>query len=63
MYLVEENENVEKNSTFSFDKKTCKKNSVLKMAVVNAVVSFLNSYGGYVYIGVADDGEVLGLGK
>ena len=59
--LSRENERVERKETFAFDvRKNCKNNN-LKKAVVYAIVSLLNSYGGYVYIGVHDNGIVRGL--
>lgn len=56
-----ENETIEKKETFAFDVKNNKKNSELKKIIVSAIVSLMNTYGGYVYIGVHDSGIVRGL--
>ena len=59
--IKRENETVEKKETFGFDVKNNRKNSEMKKIVATAVVSLMNTYGGYVYIGVHDSGIVRGL--
>ena len=51
----------ERKETFGFDVKENKKNKERNLDVVKAVVSFMNSDGGFVYIGVHDDGAIIGL--
>jgi len=58
-----ENEIVEKKETFAFDVKNNRKNSEMKKVVATAVVSLMNTFGGYLYIGVHDNGIVRGLDK
>jgi len=52
---------IERKETFSFDVNENKKNKERNLDVVKAVVSFMNSDGGFVYIGVHDDGTIKGL--
>lgn len=56
-----EDHQIECKETFHFDVKENKKNKERNLDVVKAVVSFLNSDGGYVYIGVEDNGPIIGL--
>ncbi|KAF6243629.1 hypothetical protein C6988_02485 [Nitrosopumilus sp. b1] len=56
-----ENTELEKKETFAFDTTTNAKNDELKKVVCIAVASLMNTKGGYVYIGVDDDGNVKGL--
>ena len=51
----------ERKETFVFDVKENRKNKERNLDDVKAVVSFMNSDGGFVYIGVHDDGTVIGL--
>ncbi|MCV0366390.1 MAG: putative DNA binding domain-containing protein [Nitrosopumilus sp.] len=59
--LEREDERVEKKETFGFDVINNIKNNEMKKIIVSAVASLMNSYGGYVYIGVHDNGIVRGL--
>ena len=56
-----ENQIIERKSSFAFDIKESKKNDDLQMAVAVAVASFINTDGGFVYVGVNDEGNCLGL--
>jgi uncharacterized repeat protein (TIGR03833 family) len=59
--LDRENQFVEKKSSFAYDINLNKKNEYLQTVAAIAVASFMNSEGGFVYIGVSDDGTPLGL--
>lgn len=52
---------VEFKSSLFWDYKQNKKHDKLVDAVMRAITAFLNTDGGTVYVGVSDDGEVLGL--
>ena len=52
---------VEFKSSLFWDYRQSKKNEKLADAVMRAVTAFLNAHGGTVYVGVADDGGILGL--
>ena len=56
-----ENQLVERKSTFAFDIDENKRNDDLKTVLAIAVASFMNSDGGFVYVGVRDDGTPIGL--
>ncbi len=56
-----ENQFVERKSTFAFDINEDQRNDDLKTVLSIAVASFMNSNGGFVYVGVSDDGTPLGL--
>ena len=56
-----ESAQVEFKSSLLWDYNQQKKNASLADAVMRAVTAFLNTEGGTVYVGVADDGGVLGL--
>ena len=56
-----ESAQVEFKSSLSWDYKQQKKNTNLADATMRAVTAFLNTDGGTVYVGVADDGSILGL--
>jgi uncharacterized protein YwbE/predicted HTH transcriptional regulator len=56
-----ENLFVEKKSTFSYDVVLDGRNDYLQTVAAIAVSSFLNTDGGFVYLGVSDDGVPLGL--
>lgn len=58
-----ENENIEFKSSLRWDFKENKLNRNLEKAVMKNVAAFLNSTGGYVVLGVGDNGELLGLNK
>lgn len=58
-----EDQCLEKKETFSFDVREEKRNDHLKKIVCVAVASMLNTKGGYVYVGVNDDGIPTGLKK
>lgn len=52
---------LEKKETFAYDIRAGGKNDQLKKVVCTAVASMLNTNGGYVYVGVNDDGKPIGL--
>ena len=52
---------LEKKETFAYDIREEKRNDQLKKVVCTAVASLLNTQGGYVYVGVNDDGVPVGL--
>ena len=54
---------IERKETFHYDADTDKKNKERNLDVVKAVVAFMNSDGGHVYIGVHDNGDILGLDR
>ena len=56
-----ENQIVERKSTFAFDIDQNSPNDSLKTVLAIAVVSLMNSDGGFVYVGVKDDGTPIGL--
>lgn len=56
-----ENQIVERKSTFAFDINEDVRNDDLKTVLAIAVASFMNSNGGFVYVGVSDDGTPIGL--
>lgn len=56
-----ESENLEFKSTVRFNLKSEKNGREIEHAWLKNVAAFLNSNGGCVFLGVADDGEVLGL--
>ena len=56
-----ENHYVEKKSSFSYDVNSNKKNIDLETVAAIAVASFMNTEGGFVYLGVSDGGIPLGL--
>ena len=56
-----ENETVEFKSSFSYDLKLNKENKDLKKVLAIVSVSLMNSKGGFLYVGVDDDGNALGL--
>ncbi len=58
-----EGDSVEFKSSLRWDLKTKNVNKELEQEVVEAVVAFLNTNGGTLLIGVADDGEILGIGR
>jgi len=56
-----ETKKVEFKSTFRFNLKKLKDDDELKRAVVTTINAFLNTQGGTLFIGVKDNGEVLGI--
>ncbi|RPJ27448.1 MAG: response regulator [Chloroflexi bacterium] len=58
-----ENERVEFKSSICWDYKTRSADKSIKSAIAKAIVGFLNSKGGTLFIGVADNGTVTGIEK
>lgn len=58
---VGETDRAEFKSSFSLDLKKREKEKYIEEASLKTVVAFLNTNGGSLLVGVADDGEVLGL--
>lgn len=58
-----ENESIEFKSSLWWDYNENKKNKELEYQVIKTIAAFLNSKGGYLFIGISDDGEILGLEK
>ena len=58
-----ENERIEFKSSLRWDYKTNTKNDELEYPVVKTVDAFLNSKGGYLFIGVDNHGKILGIEK
>lgn len=56
-----ETERVEFKSSLRWDNKAGKLNKALETAIVKSVAGFMNHQGGDLLIGVADDGDILGL--
>ena len=56
-----ESAQLEFKSTARWDLKENKKSKVMEEVILKTVAAFLNSYGGTLLIGVADDGTILGL--
>ncbi len=56
-----ENEHVEFKSTLRWNTYTNKKDAAIEHAILKTIAAFLNAEGGVLLIGVADDGELLGL--
>lgn len=56
-----EHQYVEFKSSFVWDYHQQRANKALHEPVMKTIVAFLNSAGGYLLIGVADDGKILGL--
>ena len=56
-----EGEKVEFKSSLKYDYRTKQANRDLKHEVVKTIAGFLNYKGGYLFIGVDDDGDILGL--
>lgn len=59
--VAREDERVERKETFAFVVHNSRKKPDLKKVLVQAVASLINNYGGYVYVGVTDEGIVQGL--
>jgi len=56
-----EDDILEFKSSFRFDYKQQKVNKVLESVILKAIAGFMNTQGGSLIIGVADDGSILGL--
>lgn len=56
-----ENDNVEFKSSFRFDYKQQKVNKALESVIMKTISGFLNTRGGSLLIGVADNGGIVGL--
>lgn len=56
-----ENSKIERKSAFKFDLKTRMTSKVLEKAISKAVAAFMNADGGELFIGVEDDGNLVGL--
>jgi len=56
-----ENDSLEFKSSFRWDLKEQRTNRALETVILKSLAGFLNGSGGTLLIGVADDGEVLGL--
>ena len=63
--LIQQGESglVEFKSTLRFNLKAEKTDAKIELASLKTVAAFANTYGGILFIGVADDGAVLGLEK
>jgi hypothetical protein len=57
----EEDENLEFKSSARWDYREGRPNKALEAGIVKTIAGFLNGKGGFLVIGVNDDGEVLGL--
>ena len=58
-----ENDKLEFKSTFYYDINEEKSNKARKLDVIKAITGFLNTSGGTLMVGVADDGGIFGLEK
>ncbi len=56
-----ENDNLEFKSTFRWDIRQAKKNPAIEHAALKSITAFLNSEGGDLLVGVADDGSIIGV--
>ncbi|WP_295163545.1 helix-turn-helix domain-containing protein [uncultured Brachyspira sp.] len=56
-----ENTNVEFKSTLRYDSNTEKINKALEEVIMKSIAAFSNTEGGRLFIGISNDGEVLGL--
>lgn len=56
-----EHERLERKSTFRWDLRAEKVNKVLERSVLKTVAAFLNTNGGHLLLGVADDGSAVGM--
>lgn len=56
-----ENDQLEFKSTFRWDIRQAKKNPAIEHAALKSVTAFLNSDGGDLLVGVADDGSIIGI--
>ncbi len=58
-----EGEHLEFKSSYRYDLKQEKANKALEMVIMKTLAGMMNSEGGTLLIGVADDGEILGLAE
>lgn len=58
-----ETDSVEFKSTLRMNLHTGEKDDKMQVAALKTIAGFLNTHGGTLLIGVADDGEVVGIGK
>ena len=58
-----ENEKVEFKSSLSYDYQKNNKSKEVELSVAKSVAAFLNSNGGFLFIGVKDDKTILGIEK
>ncbi|WP_426360295.1 helix-turn-helix domain-containing protein [Pseudocolwellia sp. HL-MZ19] len=58
---MKEGKNIEYKSSVTYDIEKNEKNKNLKNECTKTIASFLNSTGGVLLVGVADDGDILGL--
>ena len=56
-----ENDRIEFKSSFRYDYKLQKVNKALESVIIKTISGFLNARGGSLFIGVADDGSIIGL--
>jgi predicted HTH transcriptional regulator len=56
-----ERENVEFKASLRFDYKSRTANKELAKAVAKTICGFMNSDGGYLFVGISDDGQVVGI--
>jgi hypothetical protein len=54
---------IEFKSTFGYNLNENRLDDVIEFEIIKAINAFANARGGYLYIGVADDGTILGLDK
>ncbi|MGE5424407.1 MAG: helix-turn-helix domain-containing protein, partial [Syntrophothermus sp.] len=58
-----EDDDLEFKSSFRYDYRQDKVNKALEMVILKTLAGFMNTRGGSLLIGVADDGSILGLEK
>jgi len=56
-----ESDNLEFKSSFRYDYRQQKVNKALESVIIKTIAGFMNTQGGSLLIGVADDGSILGL--
>ena len=61
--LGKETDLIEFKSTFGYNLNENRLDDVIEFEIIKAINAFANARGGYLYIGVADDGTILGLDK
>lgn len=58
---IGENNTIEFKSSYRLDVRNQQLNDALKFQIIKTIAAFLNSEGGKLYVGVADDGTILGI--
>ena len=58
-----ENEQVEFKSSMRWNTKSEKNDHLIEQAIIRTIAGFLNTKGGTLLVGVADNGEILGIGS